>query len=93
MRLLDGETAEFDVPQKHDSKLSNAAVVVAQQFGTDFRLKRDLLTRLNVDLAVSSVWRKGTEKGLFPEMPLCNSHGTMDMRSRLEKYLRDLVRM
>ncbi|DBA70773.1 TPA: hypothetical protein ACH3X2_011669 [Trebouxia sp. C0005] len=31
----------------------------------------------------SSTWRRGSSEGLFPEEPLCNAHGTADLRGRL----------
>ncbi|DBB10859.1 TPA: hypothetical protein ACH3X3_007329 [Trebouxia sp. C0006] len=31
----------------------------------------------------SSTWRRGSLEGLFPEEPLCNAHGTADLRGRL----------
>ncbi|DBB05713.1 hypothetical protein WJX77_011240 [Trebouxia sp. C0004] len=31
----------------------------------------------------SSTWRRGSSAGLFPEEPLCNAHGTADLRGRL----------
>ena len=37
--------------------------------------------------AVSPTWRYGKEEGLFPDEPLCNSHGALDMRGRLHLYL------
>ena len=33
--------------------------------------------------AASSTWRRGSFEGLFPEEPLCNAHGTADLRGRL----------
>ena len=33
--------------------------------------------------AASSTWRRGSSEGLFPEEPLCNAHGTADLRGRL----------
>ena len=41
--------------------------------------------------AESCAWRAGKIGGLFPGMTLCNSHGTLDRRGRLWKYVDDEV--
>lgn len=41
--------------------------------------------------AESVAWRAGKAEGLFPGVSLCNSHGTLDRRGRLQHYVDEEV--